>query len=190
MKKNLVIGCGGEIAATYGGFDALRKRKGCWYPLGFHSHKLCDTIDINPTVKPDFICDITSSMFPTEFKAFHKKFHWYDLVVLENLPTTIFRDSVKLATMARHIHFISSSISKIFIPRSPFPQEVSASFEQFGFIKVSSSHDMSTIFNVISSFICANPNLYIMRNSINNKLIFRDIGRNQIPFLLLKKMIS
>ncbi|MCK5818279.1 MAG: hypothetical protein KAH18_03305 [Psychromonas sp.] len=84
--RTIVIGCGKTVEKVYGlnikfAKDQLR------YPIAFHTHAHCTTVDINPICSPTVVMDICTAD-PSEVtdKLGH---NLYDLIVLENILVTI-----------------------------------------------------------------------------------------------------
>lgn len=186
-KKNLIVGCGSEIENIYGGIHSLRNNKDSWYPLGFHQHKNSITIDIDHRSKPDIVMDFCSNDILEFRKSNPFKF---ELIVLENLPVSIYLNAQKFNNLAKNTILMLSTTGAVLIPRAFNTELIISKFRQFGVECTLQSIEPSLIYKQISSLTNNYADEYISNYVNNNKLIEMMTKRPSMPFLFFKKSYS
>ena len=185
--NTLVIGCGSSVENGYGGHDTSLNSPWCAYR--HHDHKNCVTVDIDAICSPDVVMDFTTGNTFEITKNFKGK--KFDLIVLENLPTTIYyNNNNKIYNLVRNILLISTETSYVFIPKAVNTMQVIACFYSHGFDLKIQSNDFRLISGIISSFIGREFDNYILGKQIQNKMVKQSTGRETFPYLLFKRFDS
>lgn len=180
-KKNLIVGCGSKIENIYGGIPSIRKNKDSWYPLGFHQHKNSTTIDIDQRSKPDIVMDFCSDDISELRKSNPFKF---ELIVLENLPISIYLNTNKFNNLVKNTISILSASGVVLIPRAFNTTLIINKFCEFGFECKFQSIDPSLIYKHLSSLTNNNADEFISNYINNNRLVEVMTKRPAMPFLL------
>ncbi|WP_211825093.1 hypothetical protein [Kistimonas asteriae] len=186
FQKSLVVGCGHSVLQGYG-FNSLKEMGiNGWYPLAFHAHENCTTMDNNPVCQPDIVYDISSSDIAPVLKLLDK--HKFSLIVLENLPAVLYANQHSVERMAFNIRMITSDLSKIFIPKGLILEQVLPIFLIHGFMAKTVAGDMGGIYSLISSFMGKEADLYIMQHTVRSRIIQQKTQRITMPFVVLEKI--
>lgn len=183
-KKNLIVGCGSEIENIYGGVKSTGNALSGWYPHKFHQHKNSITADIDPRSNPDVVIDIcTNNIIEVRDKL---GLNYFEFIVLENLPTSIYLNKDKFCLLARNITLITSFSGVILIPKVFNCQMIANVFSLYGVLVKQCSTDPDLIYNYISILTNNRAEEYIVNYKNNRELSMRAKG-NSMPYMLLTR---
>jgi len=184
--KTIVIGCGATVEKIHG-LDRNVPGHFLRFAVALHRHSHCVTIDKDPVCSPSVLMDfVMVGRNALQAKLAHQKF---DLIVLENLPVSIFQCPYRLAALLKNCRSILSATGQVFLPRVVNCPPVIQSFVANGFRLILEHNDMSLIYPIIFSFIGPLANIYIENSKIMNRKTERFANFPGFNYCLFKRSI-
>lgn len=151
-----------------------------FYPHAIHTHTHCTTVDKNEECSPSVVMDFCVSDYPRHLSLLNKQ--KFDLIVLENLPFTIYSNKNKLEALVLNCLRFSSEIAQVFIPlineEDDYFKNIMHYFSKYFILRRKTNEtDLTLIYRSISSIAGRYTDEYMTKHKIycGNELRFGDV---------------